>query len=58
MVSYLTSYLSLRQDHRGVTAMEYALIAALIGLVIAIALTTLGVNMNSVFTKLGTSLSS
>ncbi len=56
MVAYLKSYLGLRQDRRGVTAMEYGLIAALIGLVIAIGLTKLGVNMSSVFTKLGTTL--
>ena len=39
----------LRKDKRGVTALEYGLIAALIAVVIITAVTTLGTNLERVF---------
>jgi pilus assembly protein Flp/PilA len=45
------------QEEDGVTAIEYALIAALIAGVVIVAVTTLGTNVKSVFTALGTSTS-
>lgn len=44
------------RDEDGVTAIEYGLIAALIALVIIGAVTTLGKNLNSVFTTLASSI--
>jgi pilus assembly protein Flp/PilA len=44
------------QDDSGATAIEYGLIAALISVVIVGALTTIGGNLNTKFTSVGTSL--
>ena len=52
---YVTNFL--RQDD-GVTALEYGLIAALIAVVILTAVTTVGVKVNSAFTKIGAALPS
>jgi pilus assembly protein Flp/PilA len=41
---------------RGVSAIEYGLLAALIALVIIAAVTTLGTNLKSVFTTISTSV--
>ena len=46
------------RDERGVTAIEYALIAALIGLVIIAGATTLGTKINTKFSNIATSVSS
>lgn len=54
MIEYLKSYLSLKHDKRAVTALEYALIAGLIAVVIIGAVTTLGTNISGVFNKIGT----
>ncbi|MBM0207519.1 Flp family type IVb pilin [Micromonospora sp. STR1s_5] len=43
-------------DEDGATAIEYGLIAALIAVVIIGALTTIGSNLNTAFTSIGTSL--
>ncbi len=53
MIEYLKTYLSLTHDKRAVTALEYALIAGLIAVVIVGAVTTLGTNIASTFTKIG-----
>ena len=45
-------------DDSGATAIEYGLIAALIAVVIIGALSTLGGNLNSKFTTIGTALNS
>jgi pilus assembly protein Flp/PilA len=45
-------------DERGATAVEYGLMAALIAGVIITAVTTVGTDLNSVFTKIGTKLTS
>ena len=43
-------------DRRAVTAIEYALIAALIAVVIIAAVTTLGSNVSSTFNKVASEL--
>jgi pilus assembly protein Flp/PilA len=44
------------RDNKGVTAIEYGLIAGLIVLVIASSVTTLGTDIKTVFTNLGAQL--
>ncbi len=58
MIAYLMTYLSLKQDRRAVTALEYALIAGLVGVVIVGAITTLGTNLTTIFNKIGSDVSS
>lgn len=54
---HLFTYLSaLKADKRGVTALEYGLIAALIAVVIITAVTTLGTNISAAFTKVATAI--
>jgi len=48
----------LRHDDRGVTALEYGLIAAVMGALIVTAFTTLGTNMGTAFSTIGTVLTS
>lgn len=48
--------LSLGHDKRGVSAVEYALIAALIAAVIIGVVTTLGTNVKAVFSGVGASI--
>ena len=43
-------------DESGVTAIEYALIASLIAVAIIGAVTTVGTNVSTVFTEIGTTL--
>jgi len=53
MIEYFMSHLAvwqaLRHDRRGVTAMEYGLIAALVAVVIIAALTTIGTDLKTKF---------
>ena len=52
-----TAAVWLRVDsRRGVSAIEYGLLAALIALVIIAGITTLGTKLNSVFTNVSTSV--
>jgi pilus assembly protein Flp/PilA len=44
------------RDEAGVTAIEYGLIAALIAVVIITAVTSVGSDLNKVFTSISTSL--
>jgi pilus assembly protein Flp/PilA len=44
------------KDESGATAIEYGLIAAGISVVIITAVGTVGTNLNTVFTKVGTAL--
>ncbi len=46
----------LRKNTRGVTAVEYGMIAALIAVVIVGAVTTLGTKLSTTFTNIGTSI--
>ncbi len=56
MVEYLKAWLELKTDRRGVTMLEYGLIAALIAAVCVGAVTTLGSNISTTFTGVGTSI--
>jgi pilus assembly protein Flp/PilA len=56
MLDYARTWLSLRFDKRGVTAMEYGLIAALIAVVIITAVTSIGTQLNTKFTAIATAL--
>jgi pilus assembly protein Flp/PilA len=57
MLSTFHYYLThLRQDRRAVTAIEYALIAALIAVVIVGAATTLGRHVSSTFNNVSSEL--
>jgi pilus assembly protein Flp/PilA len=53
MSRFISRFLS---DESGATAIEYGLIAALISVVIVTALTTIGTNLNTTFTGVGTTL--
>jgi pilus assembly protein Flp/PilA len=56
MLDYARTWLSLRFDKRGVTALEYGLIAALIAVVIITTVTTVGTNLTAVFQKIADNL--
>ncbi len=56
IVTYLM--LRLNNDRRGVTALEYGLIAAVMGALIVIAMTSLGTSLGTAFTSIGTVLTS
>lgn len=57
MIEYLKTYLSLKHDKRAVTALEYALIAGLVAVVIIGAVTSLGTSISGVFSKVATDVS-
>jgi pilus assembly protein Flp/PilA len=48
--------LRLKSDRRGVTALEYGLLASLIGLAIVAAVTTFSTNLSGLFTAIGNKL--
>ena len=54
MLQYINKLIELKRDEKGVTALEYGLIAALIAVVIITAVTTLGSNLSKTFTNIGT----
>ena len=58
MFSFNTTVLRLATDRRAVTALEYALIAGLIAVVIIGAVTTLGTKTSAVFEKVASGISS
>ncbi len=58
MPRYLATLTQLKRDEKGVTALEYGLIAALIAVVIIGAVTTLGTNLSSTFTGISGHFSS
>ncbi len=53
MSEFITRFL---KSESGATAIEYGLIASLIAVVIVTALTTIGTNLNTAFTGIGTTL--
>ena len=57
MLQYLNTLMTLKRDEKGVTALEYGLIAALIAVVIVTAVTTIGTNLNTTFTTIGSKVS-
>lgn len=56
LTQYVRTMLALKADKRAVTAIEYALIAALIAVFIIGALSTLGTNISSTFTSVANKL--
>jgi pilus assembly protein Flp/PilA len=56
LVNYVRTALALKTDERAVTAIEYALIAALIAVVIIGAVTSLGGGVSSTFNKVASEL--
>lgn len=56
LVKFQVRLAALRDSDRGVTAVEYGLMAALIAVVIIGAVTTLGTNLNNTFVKIGSSV--
>ena len=56
MIEYLKTWLDLKTDRRGVTMLEYGLIAALIAAVCVGAVTTLGTNLLTEFTTVSGSI--
>ncbi|HTU55237.1 MAG TPA: Flp family type IVb pilin [Acetobacteraceae bacterium] len=57
MLDFLKVWLALRSDARGVTALEYGLIAALIAAVIITAVATLGNDLSNTFNSIANSFS-
>jgi pilus assembly protein Flp/PilA len=47
------TWLQMKRDTRGVTALEYGLIAAVMGALIVTAFTSLGGSMTTAFTSIG-----
>jgi len=56
MRTFLNNLKALANDERGVTALEYGLIAGLVAVVIVTSVTALGTNLKGVFTSISTSL--
>ena len=57
MIEYLKTWLELKTDRRAVTALEYGLIAAVLGAVIVTAFTSLGTGLTTAIGKAVTALS-
>jgi len=56
LVKFQVRLAALRDSDRGVTAVEYGLLAALIAVVIIGAVTTLGTNLNNTFNTVANSV--
>jgi pilus assembly protein Flp/PilA len=56
MVNFAMTWLQMKRDTRGVTALEYGLIAAVMGALIVTAFTSLGGSMSTAFTQIGSVL--
>ena len=54
MSKYLATLIELKRDEKGVTALEYGLIAALIAVIIIGSISTLGVNLSTMFASIAT----
>jgi pilus assembly protein Flp/PilA len=54
MIRFLRSF---TKDESGATAIEYGLIAALVAVAIIVALTFLGTELDAIFSKVGSELS-
>ena len=53
---FVQSFAAVAKDRRGVTAMEYGLIAALVAIVIIAAVEIVGTQLDITFDKIGTAL--
>ena len=58
MFSMAMTWLQMKRDTRGVTALEYGLIAAVMGALIVTGVTSLGNAMGTAFTTIGNVLTS
>jgi pilus assembly protein Flp/PilA len=56
MFSFLKSLSALAKDERGVTALEYGLIAGLVAVVIVTSVTTLGTKLQTTFASIAAAL--
>ena len=56
MRTFLNNLRALAKDERGVTALEYGLIAGLVAVVIITSVTTLGTNLKSTFTTIAAAI--
>ena len=56
MLEYMRIWLALRSDERGVTAMEYGLIAALIAVVIIGGVSAIGTKLEATFQAVAAAL--
>ncbi len=56
MLSYLKTWLALKTDRRAVTALEYGLIAAVMGALIVTAFTVLGTSLGTAFNNVANAL--
>jgi pilus assembly protein Flp/PilA len=54
----LTRLKQFAADQSGATAIEYALIAVLVGIAIIVSVTSLGTSLKSIFTEVATALDS
>ena len=57
MIEYLKTWMKLETDRRGVTMLEYGLIAALIAVVCITAVTSLGTDLSSMFNTVASKVS-
>jgi pilus assembly protein Flp/PilA len=56
MIEYLNTWLQLKTDRRAVTALEYGIIAGVLGVVLVTIFTGLGNSLTTLFTNIETSL--
>jgi pilus assembly protein Flp/PilA len=56
MFTFLNNLSALAKDERGVTALEYGLIAGLVAVVIVTSVTALGTKLNTTFTAIAAAL--
>jgi len=56
MFSYVRVWAALRSDNRGVTAVEYGIMAALIATILVAAMASLGGGLSSAFTAIANTL--
>ena len=56
MFAFLNNLSALAKDERGVTALEYGLIAGLVAVVIVTSVTALGTKLNTTFTAIAAAL--
>lgn len=56
MITYLLARLNILNHEKGATAVEYALLVALIALAIIIAVTLLGTQLSALFTRIANTI--
>lgn len=57
LLAFMNSFLTrVRQDDRGVTAVEYGLLVALIAVVIIVAVAALGTNLSTLFSSVASKI--